>query len=393
MGVTVRQKVPGKGNPWWVFVANNNKRTSRMVGDKKAAEDVASKIRAKLQLGDFDLKGKENTQEPTFKEYADAWITRTVPAGCKRSTVRGYDDLLRIHVLPVFGALRLNEISKGKIKDFLASKVIDGFSTSSVMHMKNVISGVLNQAVDAEVIQSNLSLGIGKRIAQKATNGEAENGNGNETADPLTREEAKLLLDTAMTYFAKYYALFLLLLRTGVRIGEALGLKWADIDFNGRFIHIRRALSRMRIETPKSGKTRRVDMSPQLAETLAVYRTACKRKGVALGLGDMPEYVFTNEKGGFINPDNWRRRVFNKALEKSGIRRVRVHDLRHTYATLRLSKGDNITDVSKQLGHHSVKLTLDIYNHWLPGGKKSEVDALDDVRTQKHEERGAQDEG
>ena len=177
MGVTIRQKVPGKGNPWCVFVAHNNNRTSRMVGDKKAADDVASKIRAKLQLGEFAFD--EKAPEPTFKEYADAWITRTVPAGCKQSTIRGYEDLLRIHVHHVFGGLRLSEITKGKIKDFLASKVIDGFSTSSVMHMKNVISGVLNQAVDAEAIQSNLSLGIGKGIVQKATNGEAENGNGN----------------------------------------------------------------------------------------------------------------------------------------------------------------------------------------------------------------------
>ena len=69
-----------------------------------------------------------------------------------------------------------------------------------------------------------------------------------------------------------------------------------------------------------------------------------------------------------------------------------MNALRHTYVTLRLSKRDNITDVSRQLGRHFVKLTLDIYNHWLPGGKKSEVDALDDLRTQKQEEKEAQDE-
>jgi integrase len=72
-----------------------------------------------------------------------------------------------------------------------------------------------------------------------------------------------------------------------------------------------------------------------------------------------------------------RKRVFYKCLEKAGLRRIRIHDLRHTYATLRISKGDNILDVSKQLGHHSVKITLDIYAHWMPGGKKSEVDELD----------------
>jgi integrase len=67
-------------------------------------------------------------------------------------------------------------------------------------------------------------------------------------------------------------------------------------------------------------------------------------------------------------------------MEKAELRRIRIHDCRHTYATLRVSKGDNITDVSNQLGHYSVKLTLDVYNHWILGGKKSEVDALDNLK-------------
>ena len=92
-----------------------------------------------------------------------------------------------------------------------------------------------------------------------------------------------------------------------------------------------------------------------------------------------PEYIFKNNKGGFIDLNNWRHRVFKKALEKAEIRTIRIHDLRHTYASLRINKGDNIADVSNQLGHHSVKLTLDVYHHWIPGDKKAEVDALDDL--------------
>jgi integrase len=97
-----------------------------------------------------------------------------------------------------------------------------------------------------------------------------------------------------------------------MRIGEALAVKWGDIDFNGRFIHVQRGLSRMKIQTPKNGKTRRVGMSQQLAEALTAYRTECKKKGLALGLGDAPEYVCTNENGGFIISNNWRKRVFWK---------------------------------------------------------------------------------
>jgi len=339
------------------------------VGDKAAAEAVASKVRAKLQLGEFNFEDEKPV--PTFREYAEAWIKTTVPATCKASTTRDYQDILRIHVLPVFGDMRATDITRGKVKDFLLDKTNKDYAGSTVTHMKNVISGILNKVVDDEVIPANPAHRLGKIIRTKDRT---------ENIDPLSKEELKKLLDTVQEdkKLSCWYPLFLLLARTGLRIGEALALKWGDIDFNGRFIHVQRGLSRGRIELPKNGKTRKVDMSIQLTEALKIHQVESKKKGLALGLGDAPEYVFTNEKDGLIDKDNWRRRVFIKALKKAGLREIRVHDLRHTYSTLRISKGDNLQDVSKQLGHHSVKLTLDVYSHWIPGKKKAEVDALDD---------------
>ena len=79
MGVIVRQKVKGKGQPWWVFISHNGKRTSRKVGDKPSAEAVASKIRAKLKLGEFDLDEKKERSIPQFKHCAKAWVEIEVP--------------------------------------------------------------------------------------------------------------------------------------------------------------------------------------------------------------------------------------------------------------------------------------------------------------------------
>jgi integrase len=239
--------------------------------------------------------------------------------------------------------------------------------------MRDVVSGVLNQAVDDELIPANPALRLGKIIKRKDKK---------ESINPLSSEELKLLLDKVNKHFTEHYPLFLLLARTGMRIGEALAVKWGDIDYNGRFIKVERSIVRGEISTPKNGKSRRVDMSRQLADALKDHELESKKKGLALGLGEIPEYVFTNEKGRMIDKDNWRRRVFSKALTKAEIRKIRIHDLRHTYATLRISKGDNIADVSNQLGHHSVKLTLDIYYHWIPGKKKAEVDGLDDIEYQ-----------
>ena len=88
MGVTVRQKIKGKGNPWRVFITHNGKRTSWKVGAEDAAKKVAAKIQAKLQLGEFGFE--EKSRVPTFKEYSDSWIKTTVPATCKESTLSDY---------------------------------------------------------------------------------------------------------------------------------------------------------------------------------------------------------------------------------------------------------------------------------------------------------------
>ncbi len=369
MGVRVRQKTKGKGNPWWVFVTHNGRRTSRKVGDKKAAETVASTIRAKLQLGEFGFE--EQKPVPTFKEYANIWLKTDLKANCKKSTAENYRGFLRRHILPEFGNLRVTDINKRTVKSFLLEKFNAGYSKSLCGQLKGVISGVLNVAVDDEAIPANPALQLGKGFLKEKDK--------KKTIDVLTSEELKQLLDTVERDFSEHYPFFLALSRTGMRIGEALGLKWQDLDFNSRTIEICRSYYRARITRPKNGKTRLVDMSLQLAETLKMHETNCKRKGLALGLGEAPEFVFTGPRGGLIDLSPWRKKVFHKAVRASGVKKIRIHDIRHTYASLRISKGDNVADVSKQLGHHSVKFTMDCYYHWFPGKKKSEVDGLDDA--------------
>jgi integrase len=378
MGVTVRQKVKGKGNPWWVFVAHNGKRTSRMVGKKSAAEETAAQIQAQLALGQFafeDIGPKEEKRPAQFKEYADAWIENTVPAECKRSTLTDYQVILRLHVGPVFNDRPITEITKGDIKDFLRAKIRDGYAKSTINHMKNAISGVMNQAVDKGIISANPVYNLeGGRKKNSLLSG----ANKTESVDPLTRDELAWLLQVAEAMYPQHYPMLMTLARTGMRVGEVLGLQWGDIDFHGRFITVRRGLSRGLEETPKSDKTRRVDMSGQLAVVLKNLKHERKVQALGCGWGAIPEWVFVDSTGGTIDLSNWRRRVFAKALAKAELRQVRVHDIRHSYASIRIGKGDNIQDVSKQLGHSSVKLTLDVYSHWLPGKKKAEVDALDD---------------
>ena len=164
-----------------------------------------------------------------------------------------------------------------------------------------------------------------------------------------------------------------------MRLGELLGLQWGDIDFNGRFIEVRRNLVAGRETTPKSGKTRRVDMSTQLTETLRSLLIARKAEALKKGWGKVPDWVFCNEFGGPLDGDNLRHRVFYKILSKAGLRRVRFHDLRHTFASLLLQQNESPAYVKEQLGHASIQVTVDVYGHLIPGANRQAVDRLDDT--------------
>ena len=367
MGVVVRQKVKGKRKHWWVFVSHNGKRTSRMIGDKAAAEAVASKIRAKLQLGEFGFDEKKRSI-PLFKHFAEGFMDTYSAMNHKASTHDSYRGALDKHLIPYFGDMSLDKITRKDVKDFIGQKLGEGLSSASVRNLKAYLSAILSEAVDDEIIPANPALRTGKLIKGKDQK---------EDIGPLTWEEKGTLESVLEKHYPRYFPLFMTALRTGMRLGELIALKPGDLDFNGAFIEVRRNYSRRQVTTPKSGKIRRVDMSKGLAEVLKSYLTERKKESLKKGWGESPEWLFYNEDGRVIDINNLRKRVFYKALEKAKLRRIRIHDLRHTYATLRISKGDNILDVSKQLGHHSVKITLDTYAHWMPGGKKAEVDELD----------------
>ena len=148
------------------------------------------------------------------------------------------------------------------------------------------------------------------------------------------------------------------------------GHRWdghRDIDFKGRFIEVQRGISRGKIDVPKSGKSRRVDMSRQLTESLKTHKRSSREKALRWVSVGCP---------GSSSPTR-RARCSTRTTGGAGLRRIRIHDLRYTYVTLRISKGDNIADISNQLGDHSVKLTMDVYFQWIPGKQKPEVDGLE----------------
>ena len=120
-------------------------------------------------------------------------------------------------------------------------------------------------------------------------------------------------------------------------------------------------------------------MSAQLTEALKTLLKARKAEALKKGWGQVPEWVFCNGDGGPLDGDNLRHRVFYKLLAKAGLRRVRFHDLRHSYASLLIAQGESLAYIRDQPGHSSIQLTVDTYGHLIPGANRQAVDRLDDA--------------
>ncbi|MDH3957139.1 MAG: site-specific integrase, partial [Desulfobacteraceae bacterium] len=351
MGVRVRQKIKGKGNPWWVFISHNGKRTSRKVGDKKATETVASTIRAKLQLGEFGFEDKKPV--PTFKDHAKLWLA--LPHDWKESTRESYLNNLNKHILPDFGKMPVNEIKRKDLKFFFDKKYTEGLNLNTIKLIRAPINGILTYAVELELIESNPMRDLTLKYKKKKFE-----------LDPLTESESQLLLEQAQIFMnGDYYPPILCALRTGMRIGEIQALKWTDIDFDNRQIEVKRSYRRGRMTGTKNHKRRRVDLTLHLTETLKEHWTAQKRNALRNGK-PVSEFVFSGVRDELLNRSSFKN-ALNRCTDKAGLRQVRTHNLRHSYATIRLMKGHNVGDVSYQLGHSSIKITYDVYAHWMPG--------------------------
>jgi integrase len=362
MGVKVREKPPGSGI-YWIFINHQGKRKSKKIGtDEKLANGVAEKIKAKLVLGELEVE-KINQICPTFKAYAEMWLS--LHHDFKESTRDEYRSKLRLHAFPEIGKCRLNEIDKRRLQSLLNTLLLKGLSRSTIGVIKVAVSEVLDYATDGDLIERNPF----KDIKFKGNKNKKE-------VEALTEQEAALLLEKAKEYLGgKYYPMMLTALRTGLRIGEIIALKWADIDFENRLIEVKRSYVKKRMTSTKSGKARSVDMTPGLAQVLKDLQTEQKKWALKTAR-PVPEFVFVTKKGNLELAENFRYGL-EKCLKNAELKRVRIHDLRHTYATIRLLRGHNIGDVSYQMGHSSIKITYDTYAHWIPGKFKSEVDELD----------------
>jgi integrase len=290
-------------------------------------------------------------------------------------TYEVYGQALRCHLLPHFGQKDIATITREEVKQLAYGMLAQGKSRNTVMVTLAPLREMFNHAIEDRHVAVNPALGV-MRLTKKGK------GEQREKVTFLTREEVSVFLETCREHRPDYAPLVLLLVRTGLRIGEACALQWGDLDFLNRFIEVRRTYSNGRIEeTPKSSKSRRVDMSQQLTEALKALLVERKKETLRKGWGEVPPWIFLREDGACLTPNYVRMRVWPKLSAKTGLRYVRIHDLRHTFASLLIQNGESLAYVKEQLGHHSIQITVDTYGHLIPGGNKAAVDRLDEPET------------
>ena len=309
-------------------------------------------------------------------EYSQRWLN-LIRLTVKPRTLSSYEQTLRLHLLPGLGPVKIRNLAKGHIKMLLADKLDSGLARNSVRIIHATLRAMLNAAIDDSVILASPADKLGRQFKLMIPAAARQ-----EDIKAMNREQVSAFLTATHAapnpYERRHYPIFLLLARTGMRLGEARALQWNDVNWTGHEIRVARALSAGRIETPKSGHGRTVDMSDQLARALLQLQLECKRETLRRGWADVPLWVFWTETGTPLDESRVRK-VFTKMLKAAGLPlHFSPHCLRHSFASLLLQQGESPAYVQRQLGHASIQLTVDTYGKWLPLGNKAAVNRLDE---------------
>jgi len=367
MGVRIREKVKGS-KVFWVFVHHHGQRRSVKVGSKPAAKEVARKIEAKLTLGGAILHDKKPSV-PTLEEYYESQFKKTyMQATLKPSSCSTYEKCFRLHILPALGRFPLDEIPRPQMEEFVAGLVKKDLAKDTIRLTVGTLGVLYNQAVEHGVVSVNPACKLTK-FFRNAPKRHAE-------IQPLSPQEVPLFLQTALKHSPEQYPIFLALIHTGMRSGELAALKWGDLSFNGKYITVRRNFVEGQMTTTKTDRIRKVDMSDALMEVLLELRRKRQEQWLTKGHNEIPELVFCNDQGEPIGMRHLPTTHFKRCLKKAGLSERRLHDLRHTFATLLIMQGESLAYVRDQLGHASIKMTVDKYTHWIPGSNRQAVNRL-----------------
>jgi integrase len=358
-------KVIGYRGSYWVHTADGPKR--RYISGKRR-EDVRDKLAKALSNRADGLIFDAGSL--TVGEYLDRWL-KDIEETVRQSTFERHESLVELHIKPALGQIKLKDLNAAQVRWFHRDRLDSGLAPATIHKLNAVIHKALKAAVDDGLIPRNAAAGL--KLPKLSR----------EEIDPLSSEEARWLLEAVRG--ERLEALYVLAINTGMRQGELLALKWDDVDLGAGLIRVRRTLTKADAAyttgEPKTKKSRRaIRLTSGAVSALRTHLDRQLEEMERMGSLYQPGgLVFATEVGTIINPSNLRNRSFKPLLKAANLRTIRFHDLRHTCATLLLSKNVNPKIVSEMLGHASVSITLDTYSHLMPDMQEKAAKALEEM--------------
>ena len=322
------------------------------------AERALVKHYEELNKGINPINKKTN-----IKEAGELYLRLHTSTNCKPSTYKTYEGYLNNIIVPFFGDLNISEISPILIKEFMKQMQDNGRANATVNKYIKFISAISNFMIDSDAAVRNPLARIKSLKEVK-----------NKKIRALCTEEVQALLSKTKQVYPDFFPLLFTALFTGMRKGEILALTWDSINWITQKITVDKNYTHGGLGTPKTGKIRVIDMSNELAKVLKEWRLACPK-----GENNL---VFPNNEGNYQSAENMMKRRFLPALNRTGIDRIRFHDLRHTYASLLLANGAPMKYVQHQLGHSLITMTMDLYTHLLPEVNDKCVNLLNSIVNQ-----------
>jgi integrase len=307
-------------------------------------------------------------ERQTVGEFLQRWLTDCVAPSTRPRTLDSYSDTVRLHLIPTIGKVPLGKLTPQHVQAMMNGKLAD-FSPRSVQYTHSVLSRALNRAVKWDLVPRNVcTLVSPPRVPRHQV-------------EPLSPDDARCLLDAVKD--TQHEALYSVAMALGLRKGEALGLRWQDVDLDAATLSVCHQLQARRgkhLTEPKSDRSRRTLPLPEFAvKALRAHRARQLQARLIAGSGWQDTgHVFTTSIG---TPMDGSRvsKLFRQALAKAGLPHKRFHDLRHTAASLLLTQGVHPRVVMETLGHSQIGVTMNTYSHVMPVLQRDAADKMNAI--------------
>ena len=370
----MKRRANGEGSIWkrpdgrWIaatYAATNRGGRKRVYVYGKTRAEAREKLTALQREVDRGVRVPE--EQWSVQEYLDFWLEDVVKPNRAPKTYQGYELVVRLHITPKLGKKRLTRLSVSDVRQFVGGLEASGMSVRGVQQAHGVLRNALEHAVRDEFVLRNVA-----RLVQVKTP-RYDIGRG------LSVDQARSLLKA--TKRDRFHALYVLAVYLGLRRGELLGLRWADIDLDERTLTVRHTLQRVNgdliFKEPKTRSSRRtVPLPGPCVEALKSHAAKQAAERLAAGTRWIDEdMVFSTHVGTPFEPDNLSRSWY--AVRKVlGEPAPRFHDMRHTCVSLLLAEGAPPHVVQQIVGHSAIDVTMNIYAHTSLEEKRTALDRL-----------------